>query len=76
MPNETSADIRVNVTGNQGNRVYLSDRGVSFDAHNPTLGEIDSTILRLTEKHKRHAGHKGCAEAAALLLTLTDWCAR
>lgn len=67
---QPTVERRVNVTGMQGNRHYLADRGVTFEVDNPTLTEVRAEIDRLTAPHGRHKGHKGCAEAAALLTAL------
>jgi len=69
---QPTVERRVNVTGMQGNRHYLADRGVTFDVGNPTLAEVQTEIDRLTAPHGRHKGHKGCAEAAALLASLAS----
>jgi hypothetical protein len=63
------AEQRVNVVGQQGNRHFLAERGVTFDVHNPTVAQVRAEIERLTT-HGRHRGHKGCDEAAALLTSL------
>jgi len=61
--------MRINICGQQGNRDYLSARGVFFDCHNPQIEVVKSRILEL-QQHQRHKGHKRCLEAADLLLRL------
>jgi len=63
------ADQRINTIGQQGNRRFLAERGVTFDVHNPTVAQVRAEIERLT-MHGRHRGHKGCGEAVALLTSL------
>lgn len=64
--------MRINITGQQGNRHFLADRGVTFETSNPTVAEIQATIEHLRQPHPRHRGHRGCGEAADLLASLLD----
>jgi hypothetical protein len=63
---------RINVTGNQGARRFLAERGVTFETSNPKIDDVTATIERLRAPHPRHKGHKGCAEAAELLDILLE----
>jgi hypothetical protein len=59
--------FRINVTGMQGTRRFLEARGVTFAVHNPTVDEVRTEVAQLRTPHGRHAGHKGCLEAADTL---------
>ena len=66
LPAALAAGVRVNVTGQQGNRRFLWVRGIEFAQHNPTVASVRDTAAVLRD-HTRHRGHKGCLEAADLL---------